>query len=50
MRLRKNESKSNIGCSWIEVNGVVHEFRVDDKLHPQIEKLNDVLKTLTVLK
>ncbi|XP_071731667.1 pentatricopeptide repeat-containing protein At2g20540-like [Rutidosis leptorrhynchoides] len=41
-------SKSNIGCSWIEVNGVVHEFRVDDQLHPQIGMLNDVLKRLTM--
>ncbi|PON93338.1 DYW domain containing protein [Trema orientale] len=41
-------NKSNPGQSWIEVNGVVHEFRVDDQLHPQIaqiqEKLIEVLK------
>ncbi|XP_076937086.1 pentatricopeptide repeat-containing protein At2g20540-like [Bidens hawaiensis] len=45
---RENESrsKSSIGCSWIEVNGDVHEFRVDDQVHPQIETLNDVLKRL----
>lgn len=38
----------SIGCSWIEVNGVVHEFRVADKLHPQIleirDKLTEILK------
>ncbi|KAI3499396.1 hypothetical protein L1887_35195 [Cichorium endivia] len=54
MNQRKNESKleskseseseSMVGCSWIEVNGVVHEFRVDDKLHPWIRKLNEILK------
>ncbi|CAK9177333.1 unnamed protein product [Ilex paraguariensis] len=43
---RKNESTP--GCSWIEVNGVVHEFRVADRLHTQIVeiryKLNEILK------
>ncbi|KAJ0713050.1 putative tetratricopeptide-like helical domain superfamily [Helianthus annuus] len=50
MSQRENESRSrsesSIGCSWIDVNGAVHEFRVDDQLHPHIEKLNDVLKRL----
>ncbi|KAK9066491.1 hypothetical protein SSX86_013814 [Deinandra increscens subsp. villosa] len=54
MSLTENESRSGsgsgsglgIGCSWIEVNGVVHEFRVDDQLHPQVEKLNELLKRL----
>ncbi|KAJ0045967.1 hypothetical protein Pint_05649 [Pistacia integerrima] len=27
------------GCSWIEVDGVVHEFHVGDKLHPLSEKI-----------
>ncbi|PWA94220.1 Pentatricopeptide repeat-containing protein [Artemisia annua] len=48
MSQKKNEPKSNIGCSWIEINGVVHEFRVDDKLHPQVDKLNKVLQRLTL--
>lgn len=46
MSEERNESKP--GCSWIEVNGVVHEFRVDDQLHPQIdmirERLSEILK------
>ncbi|KAI3759370.1 hypothetical protein L6452_07133 [Arctium lappa] len=52
MSQRKNESKSNLGCSWIEVNGVVHDFRVDDQLHPRIvmvrDKLYGVLNTLVL--
>ncbi|KAK1373279.1 Pentatricopeptide repeat-containing protein [Heracleum sosnowskyi] len=42
----------SIGCSWIEVNGVVHEFRVADKLHPQIleirDKLSEILSRLRI--
>ncbi|KAL7098595.1 hypothetical protein ACP275_09G027300 [Erythranthe tilingii] len=44
----KEKNRSEIGCSWIEVDGFVHEFRVADSLHPQIaeirEKLSEVLK------
>lgn len=46
--MSEKEHNSNPGCSWIEVNGVVHEFRVADKLHPQIleirYKLNEILQ------
>lgn len=46
--ISKERKKSTPGRSWIEVNGVVHEFRVSDQLHPQIamirEKLNEILK------
>lgn len=44
----ERENKSSPGCSWIEVNGVVHEFRVADHFHPQIveirDKLNEILR------
>ncbi|KAJ4964872.1 hypothetical protein NE237_016721 [Protea cynaroides] len=33
-------------CSWIEVNGVIHEFLAVDKLHPQIEEIHDKLNEL----
>ncbi|XP_009610590.2 pentatricopeptide repeat-containing protein At2g29760, chloroplastic-like [Nicotiana tomentosiformis] len=39
----------DIGCSWIEVNGVVHEFRVADKLHPQILKVLNKLNELWIV-
>lgn len=45
---RKKKNQSSRGYSWIEVNGVVHEFRAADQWHPQIaeiqEKLHEVLK------
>ncbi|VFQ69129.1 unnamed protein product [Cuscuta campestris] len=46
--MTERKSRSDIGCSWIEVNGIVHEFRVAEMLHPQIldilEKLKEVLQ------
>lgn len=54
--VRKMEQRGNhsdIGASWIEVNGAVHEFRVADKLHPQIieirKKLQEILKRASVV-
>ncbi|GMH31419.1 hypothetical protein Nepgr_033262 [Nepenthes gracilis] len=46
--ISQRKDRSDLGCSWIEVNGSVHEFHVDDQLHPQVlgirDKLNEVLK------
>ncbi|GAB2223750.1 hypothetical protein Droror1_Dr00004490 [Drosera rotundifolia] len=51
-KVRKPMSKRtdtlDLGCSWIEVDGDVREFLVDDNLYPQISKilvkLHEVLK------
>ncbi|KAM3318970.1 pentatricopeptide repeat-containing protein like [Capsicum chacoense] len=45
----QRKTQSDIGCSWIEVNGVVHEFRVADKLHPQILEVLDKLNELWIV-
>ncbi|GAB4845618.1 hypothetical protein Ancab_039020 [Ancistrocladus abbreviatus] len=42
----KRRDTSDLGCSWIEVNGVVHEFHVDDQLHPQIQQIQDKLNEI----
>ncbi|CAA2999885.1 pentatricopeptide repeat-containing At3g62890-like [Olea europaea subsp. europaea] len=46
--MSKQKNQADIGCSWIEVNGSIYEFRVADQLHPQIieirEKLSEILK------
>lgn len=34
---------SSPGCSWIEVDGTVHEFLAADRLHPQINAIRDKL-------
>ncbi|CAN4088221.1 unnamed protein product [Withania somnifera] len=45
----ERKTQSDIGCSWIQVNGVVHEFRVADKLHPQILEVLDKLNELGIV-
>ncbi|KAF7845253.1 putative pentatricopeptide repeat-containing protein [Senna tora] len=34
------------GCSWVEVNGVVHEFLVGDASHPLTQKIYEKLQSL----
>ncbi|KAI9153860.1 hypothetical protein LWI28_017577 [Acer negundo] len=36
------------GSSWIDINGVVHEFLVGDKMHPQSEKIYAKLDELSI--
>ncbi|KAL6003528.1 hypothetical protein ACLOJK_023760 [Asimina triloba] len=38
MRLNKNR-----GCSWIQVEGVDHEFVAGERWHPQIDEIHSVL-------
>uniref|UniRef100_A0A2N9HG18 DYW domain-containing protein n=1 Tax=Fagus sylvatica TaxID=28930 RepID=A0A2N9HG18_FAGSY len=37
--MNEKRMKKIPGCSWIEVDGVVHEFLVGDKSHPLSEKI-----------
>ena len=39
MEMREKGIKKQPGCSWISVNGVVHEFLVGCLSHPQIESI-----------
>ncbi|KNA18439.1 hypothetical protein SOVF_070850 [Spinacia oleracea] len=46
-KIRENVSeKKTPGCSSIEVNSVVHEFFVEDRLHPKSVEINDVIMGL----
>ncbi|KAL3512917.1 hypothetical protein ACH5RR_025634 [Cinchona calisaya] len=51
--MSQRENHLDIGCSWIEVYGVLHEFRVADKLHTQIvaiqEKLKEILERASLV-
>lgn len=44
--LRDRGLKKIPGCSWVELNGHVHEFRVADQSHPRAEDIYSVLKVL----
>ncbi|TKY73009.1 Pentatricopeptide repeat-containing protein [Spatholobus suberectus] len=44
--LRNRGLKKTPGCSWLELNGQVHEFRVADQSHPRWEDIYSILKVL----
>ncbi|XP_058727546.1 pentatricopeptide repeat-containing protein At1g08070, chloroplastic-like [Vicia villosa] len=44
--LRDRGLKKIPGCSWVELNGLVHEFRVADQNHSRAEDIYSVLKVL----
>ncbi|KAL5866256.1 hypothetical protein ACOSQ3_003770 [Xanthoceras sorbifolium] len=51
LKLRKTMKKRNMkkipGCSSIEVDGEVHEFRKGDKYHPKIVEIHKLLEEMT---
>ncbi|KAJ7968982.1 Pentatricopeptide repeat-containing protein [Quillaja saponaria] len=44
--LRDRGLKKTPGCSWLEINGNVHEFRVADQSHPRSEDIYTTLNKL----
>ncbi|KAE7997072.1 hypothetical protein FH972_001739 [Carpinus fangiana] len=48
MLLKERNLKKNPGCSWIELEGTVHEFFVQDKSHPQVTEIYSMLNSLWI--
>ncbi|GMI89153.1 EMBRYO DEFECTIVE 3102, ORGANELLE TRANSCRIPT PROCESSING 82 [Hibiscus trionum] len=46
--MKERKMKKAPGCSSIEVNGVVHEFRKGDKSHPRNEELRKLLAEMAI--
>ncbi|KAK1263029.1 Pentatricopeptide repeat-containing protein [Acorus gramineus] len=44
--MKERGVKKEPGCSWIEVLGKVHSFVVDDKAHPEVQLVYDLLAQL----
>ncbi|XP_038708889.1 pentatricopeptide repeat-containing protein At2g45350, chloroplastic [Tripterygium wilfordii] len=43
MLMKKRNLKKIPGCSWIQLEGIVHEFYVQDKSHPQVMEIYSLL-------
>nr|AKH05198.1 chlororespiratory reduction 4 [Pelargonium transvaalense] len=41
--MKEQNLKKIPGCSWIELDGIVHEFLVQDKSHPQVTEICSLL-------
>ncbi|KAJ0979813.1 hypothetical protein J5N97_015287 [Dioscorea zingiberensis] len=49
LKMKEMNVKKDVGVSWIEVEKDVHCFVVEDKVHPQVEYIYDVLNALAAL-
>jgi len=47
--MKENAVVKTPGYSWIEIKGVRHEFRSNDRLHPQLDFIHDKLDRLEEL-
>ncbi|KDP32470.1 hypothetical protein JCGZ_13395 [Jatropha curcas] len=45
--MKENKIKKNPGCSSIELEGMVHEFRKGEKSHPRSKELHNLLQEMT---
>ncbi|KAF9614695.1 hypothetical protein IFM89_019823 [Coptis chinensis] len=45
--MREKGVRKQPGCSWISLDGVVHEFVVGSSSHPQIQRVHNMLKRLS---
>ncbi|XP_077242988.1 pentatricopeptide repeat (PPR) superfamily protein [Tasmannia lanceolata] len=50
MMMKEREVRKIPGCSWIELNGVVHEFVVGDKPHPEAKEIYFMLDKMCAFK
>lgn len=44
--MKERNQRKIPGCSWIELEGVVHQFSVQDKSHPQVTEIYSMLSGL----
>lgn len=44
--MKERNLKKIPGCSWIELEGIVHQFLVQDKSHPQVSEIYSILSGL----
>ncbi|XVF79875.1 hypothetical protein PTKIN_Ptkin15bG0025300 [Pterospermum kingtungense] len=47
MMMKERNLKKIPGCSWIELEGTVHEFFVQDRSHPQVVEIYSLLDTFS---
>ncbi|KAF2572645.1 hypothetical protein F2Q70_00000749 [Brassica cretica] len=43
LRMKEMDIRKDSGCSWIDVDGVLHEFLVEDDSHPRAKDINSKL-------
>lgn len=45
--MREMDIRKDPGCSWIELDGVIHEFLVQDGSHPRAKEIHSMLEEIS---
>ncbi|XVF32250.1 hypothetical protein REPUB_Repub17cG0065300 [Reevesia pubescens] len=46
LKMKEMDIRKDPGCSWIELDGVVHEFLVEDDSHPRAKEIHSMLQEI----
>ncbi|XP_076882685.1 pentatricopeptide repeat-containing protein At5g48910-like [Bidens hawaiensis] len=46
LMMKENEAKKDPGCSWIEIDGAIHEFVVADESHTKVNEIYLMLEEI----
>ncbi|XVF72229.1 hypothetical protein PTKIN_Ptkin12aG0103300 [Pterospermum kingtungense] len=46
LKMKEMDVRKDPGCSWIELDGVVHEFLVEDDSHPRAKEIHSMLQEI----
>ncbi|XP_022727809.1 pentatricopeptide repeat-containing protein At5g48910 [Durio zibethinus] len=46
LKMKEMDVKKDPGCSWIELDGIVHEFLVEDDSHPRAKEIHSMLQEI----
>ncbi|XP_030527815.1 pentatricopeptide repeat-containing protein At5g48910 [Rhodamnia argentea] len=47
LKMKEMDIRKDPGCSWIELDGVIHEFLVEDETHPRAKDIHSMLEEIT---
>ncbi|XP_065854321.1 pentatricopeptide repeat-containing protein At5g48910-like [Euphorbia lathyris] len=47
LKMKEMDIRKDPGCSWIEVNGMIHEFLVEDDSHPRANEIHSMLEEIS---
>ncbi|TKY47364.1 Pentatricopeptide repeat-containing protein [Spatholobus suberectus] len=47
LMMKDMDIRKDPGCSWIEIDGVIHEFLVEDDSHPRAKDIHSMLKEIS---
>ncbi|KAK4270294.1 hypothetical protein QN277_023347 [Acacia crassicarpa] len=47
LKMKDLDIRKDPGCSWIEIDGAIHEFVVEDDSHPRAREIHSMLKEIS---